>query len=650
MIKNENKQSDLKQAVDGMYAERNRSIIIGLTGRTGAGCSTVADILSRKRLRDMDLHDFKTMDFNNAEERKYRIIRNFMDEEERWTGFTVIQASTVIFSCIHEENKEDVLAFIRKMFKEGRIKCGGKIEEEFEDIFFEENNIENNIEFYTEKMKEKQNIFRKKTERYTCCDENGHDSNFYSYFMQKIGNNVRSSGSILSSEYKTGYETIIAEKIDKIIHMIIEKSKSFSERKIRICIDAFRNPFEIQYFRDRYRCFYVFAVNTEDEDRRSRLNLKYKELEGLDAIEYPNYTNTNYDIFFHQNISACLEIADVYIYNPNVYNHKFYELTEQLLKYIALMIQPGIVTPTHLERCMQLAFNAKYNSGCLSRQVGAVVTGADFSVRSVGWNDVPKGQIPCNLRCVEDYCENKDSESFSEFELGDEMFHAVMYRINEELSKKKEETGDNLLARDKLYSFCFKSIYNGLKGDKNQVHTRALHAEENAFLQIAKYGGAEVQGGKLFTTASPCELCSKKAYQLGIREIYYIDPYPGISKKHILAFGKTDNPEMILFKGAIGNAYISLYSQRMPYKDELELYTGISAKKCAEEVKKEKDDYEKKEKKQINDFKNLIDYIWKLHMKEQTIDQIAKECEKTEEFVKDIVQMIGEGHDESENC
>ena len=213
MIKNIDKQNDLKQAVDGMYAERNRSIIIGLTGRTGAGCSTVADILSRKRLKDMDLHDFKTMDFNNAEERKYRIIRNFMDEDERWKEFAVIQASTIIFSYIYEEKKDDVFAFIKKMFKEGGIQYGDKIEDEFKDIFLEEENIEKNIKYFTEKMKEKQNIFRKKTERYTCCDENGHDSNFYSYFMQKIGNNVRSSGSILSSEYKTGYETIIAQKI-----------------------------------------------------------------------------------------------------------------------------------------------------------------------------------------------------------------------------------------------------------------------------------------------------------------------------------------------------------------------------------------------------------------------------------------------------
>ena len=113
-----------------------------------------------------------------------------------------------------------------------------------------------------------------------------------------------------------------------------------------------------------------------------------------------------------------------------------------------------------------------------------------------------------------------------------------------------------------------------------------MHAEENAFLQISKYGGAGIEGGKLFSTASPCELCSKKAYQLGIKEIYYIDPYPGISKSHILSFGVTGNPEMILFKGAIGNAYISLYSPKLPYKDEIKSITGVSAKDCSEEIYK----------------------------------------------------------------
>jgi len=36
----------MSNAVDAIYANRNRFIVIGLTGRTGAGCSEVAKILA----------------------------------------------------------------------------------------------------------------------------------------------------------------------------------------------------------------------------------------------------------------------------------------------------------------------------------------------------------------------------------------------------------------------------------------------------------------------------------------------------------------------------------------------------------------------------------------------------------------------------
>ena len=74
------------------------------------------------------------------------------------------------------------------------------------------------------------------------------------------------------------------------------------------------------------------------------------------------------------------------------------------------------------------------------------------------------------------------------------------------------------------------------------------------------------------TTASPCELCAKKAYQLGIKHIHYIDPYPGIAMSHIL-MGGTNNPELFLFSGAIGRAFHSLYSPIVAYKDELNALT-----------------------------------------------------------------------------
>jgi dCMP deaminase len=95
-----------------------------------------------------------------------------------------------------------------------------------------------------------------------------------------------------------------------------------------------------------------------------------------------------------------------------------------------------------------------------------------------------------------------------------------------------------------------------------------LHAEENAFLQLAKYGNSGIEGGKLFTTASPCELCSKKAYQLGITDIVFIDPYPGIAIDHVLNVG-TRKPNLIQFYGAVGRGYHQLYEALISYKDEL---------------------------------------------------------------------------------
>ncbi|WP_049945561.1 hypothetical protein [Candidatus Stoquefichus massiliensis] len=168
--------------------------------------------------------------------------------------------------------------------------------------------------------------------------------------------------------------------------------------------------------------------------------------------------------------------------------------------------------------------------------------------------------------------------TYSKYELESVEFRCAMEKICIETRKK---------ISDQSFPYCFKDVYNGIKGDKNQVYTRSLHAEENAFLQISKYGGSKVQGGYLFVTASPCELCSKKSFQLGIKKIYYIDPYPGISNKHIISYNIKDKPEMHLFYGAIGHAYMELYSQRIAYKDELELITNINIKKIVKNSNKE---------------------------------------------------------------
>ncbi len=227
-------------------------------------------------------------------------------------------------------------------------------------------------------------------------------------------------------------------------------------------------------------------------------------------------------------------------------------------------MHPGLITPTHVERCMNLAYSAKLNSGCLSRNVGAVVTDENYSILSVGWNSTPEGQVDCKLRSIHPLLEDRSSNEFSDFELS-ETFKTKIRHKNDE----------NIVGKDLHglpFPFCFKDFYD----KKNQVHTRSLHAEENAFLQLVKNGTQNSKERKLFTTASPCVLCSKKSYHLGVREIYYIDHYSDIGETHILEQGHSERrPKMIQFVGAIGPAYVRLYHSIMPMKDELYLLTGI---------------------------------------------------------------------------
>jgi dCMP deaminase len=65
-------------------------------------------------------------------------------------------------------------------------------------------------------------------------------------------------------------------------------------------------------------------------------------------------------------------------------------------------------------------------------------------------------------------------------------------------------------------------------------------------------------------------LCAKKAYQLGIKRVVYIEAYPDISSEQVFESGTSDI-KMVHFRGATGLAYQKLYEPIFPYKDELNI-------------------------------------------------------------------------------
>ncbi|MEH6459843.1 hypothetical protein [Chitinimonas sp. JJ19] len=548
--------SYIESAINNIYREDDDFIVLGLTGRTGSGCSTAAKILcSHQNEITHSLYSGDTPQTNN--QRKEKIVRK--DFERSWQKFTLIQVRSIITLLLLDKSPNETRHFFenkRQDISKGAVRIFADLATEYKKL---------NIKLQEEPLTNDQFDFLFETLPSACelLKKNLSETLFVNLYQQ-IGKNIRLSGDPYNADYVSGKFFTLAKKVYDVIEAghIYNKSQ---KKKSYFVIDALRNPFEALFFQDRYTSFFFVAISCSEQDRQSRLN-KYgyslKDIETLDRNEYKPANIDNESAYAIQDIQSCLQKADLYLSNPNIACKvdEFQWLANQLITFVSLIRRPGLITPSHIERCMQIAHTAKLNSGCISRQVGAVVTDSNFSIQAVGWNDVPLGQVPCNLRNRIDLATGKDKSAYSEYEKNN-LAYLNFFRAHTSKLIPIQEKGRNL-------SFCFKAEYNSFTKEKNQVHTRSLHAEENAFLQIAKHGGRKIAGGILFTTASPCELCAKKAYQLGISEIYFIDPYPGIAVEHILQ-GGSKNPKLTLFSGAIGRAFHKLYSPIVPYKDEL---------------------------------------------------------------------------------
>lgn len=455
--------------------------------------------------------------------------------------------------------------------------------------------------------------------------------------LQDIGNNLRISKqpyfeSADASFCPDGYICLaedinVAIKILRAYQLKLQASASDtkpyphgSDEEVRtiVAIDSIKNPYESMYLKMRYTNYFLIGIYTEDHERRKRLredeHLSDDDINAIDIIEqnsafkreiaklsrhqkngdtqggastpliirqmyaqFKKHDMLDYlsyiSPFILQNVASCLESADILINNrPD--DQSFCHLKKTLLRYVCLIMHPALVLPTAIERCMQIASTAKLNSGCISRQVGAAITDSTYHLLSIGWNQQPEDQLPCSYRDLCELHHHWAPEGYSDYENDDkDAFQTAIKAQVEELFGKNDSP---LAEKGKLPCYCFKDYLNKINGDHNQVHTRALHAEETAFLNLGSHN-SRVGGGILFTTSSPCELCAKKAMYLGVSTIYYVEPYAGVSQKHVISIGKRKKrPNLVLFTGAIGTAYSKLYTPLLPQKDENEMW--LSAK------------------------------------------------------------------------
>ena len=469
------------------------------------------------------------------------------------------------------------------------------------------------------------------------------DYYLYCMFNWRLGICLRATG-----DPKRSMATIRQEKLTEnsnkniwgIVRLMATLIKGYHQsttlysqtKGCRICIDSLRNSFEAKYLQERFSAFYLVNVLNDDVqssietvvDKNCRaqnddIRLKLIKRATLQLYKKEASSEVKDGRLAMHDVDTCVANAEIHItYRPfpeilktpveqrdenwekdaqeSLSPTKFHYLAEQWMKFATLIQRPGLFTPDTDERCMQMAYTAKFNSGCISRQVGAVITNQDGSVRTIGWNDPPYGQVPCSLRDVRDLCDIAQGQSpdkylcatYSDFELGGRFNDKGNFIVDEEmhiydkgtkyLLEKFREKYNSISDENKVnvrylpYPFCFKKCHTDWipKEAGNSFHQRAIHAEENAMMQMVKYGGEALKGGIIYVTASPCEICSKKLYQIGVRKIIFIDPYPGIARKQVIENGLC-RPELINYEGAYGATYFKLYSHFIDYKDELQI-------------------------------------------------------------------------------
>lgn len=129
----------------------------------------------------------------------------------------------------------------------------------------------------------------------------------------------------------------------------------------------------------------------------------------------------------------------------------------------------GFMRPSWDEYFMDIAELVRTRSTCLRRKVGAVIV-KDNRILTTGYNGAPPGAKHC------------------------------------------EEVG------------CLRQTM-GIPSGERQELCRALHGEQNAVIQAAKYG-ISIEGASIYTTTYPCVICAKILIGAGIKRIVYKEGYP----------------------------------------------------------------------------------------------------------------------------
>ncbi len=397
----------------------------------------------------------------------------------------------------------------------------------------------------------------------------------YTYLMNKIlgGDELRKkSGPQILAELAI-HDINLSRYEEKGGKLELKPVEELRSRRLCFIIDSIKNKEELELLRELYKdIFYFFSIFSPLNERKKNLvnkGLSNPEIEAI--IETDQYENNDHG----QNVRNTFVEGDFFI---RASSENEAQLRDKILRYLSIIFESQIMTPTPHEIAMYEAQSAAGNSACLSRQVGAAITNEKDEIISRGWNDVPKygGNLykegdHFDNRCKHwGYCSNDKSKDT----MTDDILDGILnneYVIHNLLGGKKMDK------EQEIYRAIKTIVRKNTKVKDLIEFSRAVHAEIYAIIIGSQLAGSKMIGGKLFCTTYPCHNCARHLVVAGIKEIYYIEPY--IKSLSIPLHNDTlteDEEEkeegkkkvkLLMYDGVAPRRYLEFFLMSRPRKD-----------------------------------------------------------------------------------
>lgn len=286
-----------------------------------------------------------------------------------------------------------------------------------------------------------------------------------------------------------------------------------ASRRLVTVIDAVKNPAEVKRLKAVYKsAFWLVGVFAPEEKRHRRLRNRFRKTEDRAKAMRVDEDEEN---VFGQKVARTMELSDYFIRNNS---DSIKNLSESVRRFLKIVFSVGVNTPTLDESSMYAATAAASRSACLSRQVGVVIVNADGEIIGTGTNDVPKfggGLYPTRPvggdGVKDDRCYNWQNGACHNDERKKRLVdHATDDLVPYLIAGKKEDARKTVAASE------VKSLIE---------FSRAVHAEMEAIVSVARAGGKGIVGSTLFSTTFPCHSCARHVVAAGIAKVVYIEPY-----------------------------------------------------------------------------------------------------------------------------